>query len=44
VLGLFGKASGKRIFLPEGSTKESAQALARTITDLMNKYEGLLNY
>jgi len=34
VLGLFGKGSGKKIFLPEGSTKETAQFLARIIEDL----------
>jgi len=34
VLGLFGKSSGKKIFLPEGSTKETAQFLARIIEEL----------
>ena len=34
VLGLFGKHSVKKIFLPEGSTKETAQFLARMIEDL----------
>ena len=29
VLGMFGKTSGKKIFLPEGSTRESAQTLSR---------------
>jgi len=34
VLGLFSKSSGKKIFLPEGSTKETAQFLARIIEDM----------
>jgi len=34
VLGLFSKGSGKKIFLPEGSTKETAQFLARIIEEL----------
>jgi len=34
VLGLFSKGSGKKVFLPEGATKDSAQFLARTIDDL----------
>lgn len=34
VLGLFGGSSGKKIFLPEGSNKESAQFMARVIEDL----------
>merc|ERR1719319_200795 len=34
VLGMFGKTSGKKIFLPEGSTRESAQTLSRTIDEL----------
>merc|ERR1711874_507248 len=34
VLGMFGGTSGKKIFLPEGSTKESAQFMARVIEDL----------
>eukprot|EP00092_Neocalanus_flemingeri_P033380 GFUD01036296.1.p1 GENE.GFUD01036296.1~~GFUD01036296.1.p1 ORF type:complete len:2741 (+),score=704.42 GFUD01036296.1:512-8224(+) len=42
VLGLFSKSSGKKIFLPEGSTKDTAQFLARIIEDLrtcQNNYE-----
>ena len=38
MMGLFGKSSGKRIFLPEGSNKESAQMLARTIEDLRTRW------
>ena len=34
VLGLFGKNTAKKIFLPEGSTKETAQFLARMIEEL----------
>jgi len=34
VLGLFSKGSGKKIFLPDGSTKETAQFLARIIEEL----------
>lgn len=34
VLGLFGGQTGKKIFLPEGSTKDSAQFMARVIEDL----------
>ena len=37
MMGLFGRSSGKRIFLPEGSSKESAQMLARTIEDLRTR-------
>jgi len=32
--GLFSKSSGKKVYLPEGSTKESAQFMARMINDL----------
>ena len=34
MLGLFGGQTGKKIFLPEGSTKDSAQFMARVIEDL----------
>jgi len=34
VMGLFNKSSGKKVFLPSGSTKDSAQFLARMIEDL----------
>ena len=34
VLGLFGKNTAKKIFLPGGSTKETAQFLARMIEEL----------
>ena len=39
MMGLFGKTSGKKIFLPEGSNKESAQTLARTIEDLRLRFK-----
>jgi Rod binding domain-containing protein len=42
--GLFGKSSGKKIFLPEGASKESAQFLARLIEDLrtcQNNFESI---
>jgi len=32
--GLFSKSSVKKVYLPEGSTKESAQFMARMINDL----------
>ena len=38
MMGLFGRTSGKKIFLPEGSNKESAQMLARTIEDLRTRW------
>ena len=41
MMGLFGRSYGKRIFLPEGSNKESAQMLARTIEDLRTRLKGL---
>ena len=37
MMGLFGRTSGKKIFLPDGSNKESAQMLARTIEDLRTR-------
>jgi len=39
MMGLFGRTSGKKIFLPEGSNKESAQMLARTIEDLRTRQD-----
>ena len=33
-MGLFGRTSGKRVYLPEGSNEESALVLVRTIEDL----------
>ena len=37
--GLFNKSSGKKVFLPEGTTKESAQFIARIIQELQTCQE-----
>ena len=37
MLGMFGGPSGKKVFLPEGATKESAQFMARVIEDLRTR-------
>ena len=37
---LFSKSSGKKVFLPAGSTKNSAQLLARVIEELRYTISG----